>query len=93
MIGGLGQVAYNTINPGDLASDIDATAKPRKPMLERLANSRWSPVKILSDEEYENMLQEKLLRVEAEIAVLDEHIENLRREAREKLQEPSQKHP
>ena len=62
-------------------------------MLERLANSRWSPVKILSDEEYENMLQEKLLRVEAEIAVLDEHIENLRREAREKLQEPSQKHP
>jgi len=93
MIGGLGQVAYNTINPGDLSSDTDATSKPRKPMLERLANSRWSPVKILSDEEYENMLQEKLLRVEAEIAVLDEHIENLRRETREKLQEPSQKHP
>lgn len=35
-------------------------------------------MKVLSDEEYENMLREKLLRVNAEIALVDESIERLR---------------
>ena len=42
---------------------------------------KWSPMKVLSDEEYERMLQEKLLRVEAEIAVLDEKIERAKLES------------
>jgi hypothetical protein len=41
-------------------------------------NSKWSPVKALSDGEYENMLREKLLQVDAEIALVDENIETLR---------------
>lgn len=36
------------------------------------------PVKILSDEEYEAMLREKLFKVQAEIMVLEEDIERLR---------------
>lgn len=38
---------------------------------------------MLSDSEYENMLREKLLKVEAEIALVDENIEALRGEERD----------
>ena len=41
-------------------------------------NSRWSPMKVLSDAEYEDMLREKLLRVSAEIALVDENIAALK---------------
>lgn len=34
-------------------------------------------MKVLSDEDYEHMLSEKLLRVEAEIAILDEEMAKL----------------
>lgn len=47
----------------------------------RVANSKWSPMKVLSDEEYEAMLQEKLLSVEAEIAIMDDNIKKLREAA------------
>ena len=41
---------------------------------------KWSPLKTLSDEEYGDMLREKLLRVEAEIALVDEEVGRLRAE-------------
>ncbi|TVY42424.1 hypothetical protein LSUB1_G001636 [Lachnellula subtilissima] len=41
-------------------------------------NSKWSPMSVLSDAEYEKLLQERLLRVNAEIALVDENIEALR---------------
>ncbi|KAI1100009.1 hypothetical protein F4804DRAFT_63094 [Jackrogersella minutella] len=37
----------------------------------------WSPLKPLSDEAYEAMLEEKLLRIDAEISILDDHIASL----------------
>jgi hypothetical protein len=46
-------------------------------------NSKWSPMKVLSDAEYEEMLQEKLLHVNAEIALVDENIEALRAQERD----------
>ena len=45
-----------------------------------LVTSKWSPMKSISDEEYLDRLQEQLLRVDAEIAILDEDIEALRAE-------------
>lgn len=51
-------------------------------------NAKWSPVKVLSDDEYENLLREKLLRVDADIAILDESIEAVKAEgAKQKMQE------
>lgn len=35
-------------------------------------------MKVLSDEEYEKVLKEKLVRVEAEIALIDEDIDKLK---------------
>jgi hypothetical protein len=47
-----------------------AKSGPRKSILE----SKWSPLKPLPDDEYEKMLDEKILRLDAEIALVDEHI-------------------
>ena len=52
--------------------------------LQRVAKSKSSPVKVLSDEEYEKIMQEKLLGVEASIALIDERIEELRKKQIEK---------
>ncbi|KAI0180240.1 hypothetical protein GGR52DRAFT_234039 [Hypoxylon sp. FL1284] len=41
-------------------------------------DSKWSPMKRLSDEEYEEKLEEKILRINAEIAIIDENIAALR---------------
>ncbi|KAH0538412.1 hypothetical protein FGG08_005012 [Glutinoglossum americanum] len=49
---------------------------------ENLLNSKWSPVKPLSDKEYEQMLEEKLLRLNAEIALIDEDIAILKEKAK-----------
>jgi len=51
----------------------------RKGFWERAFRSEWSPVKRLTHEEYKWMLEEKLLGVEADIAIIDEEIENLRK--------------
>jgi hypothetical protein len=40
-------------------------------------------MKVLSDKEYEHMLQEKLLKVNAEIALVDESIEALREQEKD----------
>ena len=49
----------------------------RPPFLQRLAKSRWSPIEVLSDDQYAGILSERLLAVEAEIAIIDEKIEKL----------------
>jgi len=50
-------------------------AKPG--LIERMAKSRWNPMRRLTDREYEDMLKEKLIRVEAEIAIVDEEVAKL----------------
>jgi len=72
VFGTVGQAAYNV-----------ADARTPVPVSHRgtgnaWLNSKWSPVKVLSDDEYEEMLREKLLRVNAEIALVNESIEALR---------------
>ncbi|KAL8661571.1 MAG: hypothetical protein Q9202_005457 [Teloschistes flavicans] len=62
-----------------------ASTNPNKsldqPIWRRALNSSWSPMKVLSDEEYEKLLRKKLLRVDAEIAILDENIAKARAKA------------
>lgn len=79
----VGQALYNRADAKHSAFDSDDLDKA--PLAEsigrRLAKSKWSPVKVLSDEEYERMLREKLLHVNAEIAIIDEGIERLQESA------------
>jgi hypothetical protein len=44
---------------------------------------KWSPMEVLTDERYEEMLQEKLLKIEVEIALVDDRIEIYKQKARE----------
>lgn len=40
--------------------------------------ARWSPLKPLSDEKYLAILQDKVLRVDAEVALIDEEVQRLK---------------
>ena len=72
-----GQTIYNildTQHTSSLAPDA-----PRKPnFAQRFAAMRWSPVSLLSDADYENMLREKALKFDVEIALLDDRIADLK---------------
>jgi hypothetical protein len=56
----------------------EGVREPGKNLLQRVAESRWSPFSVLTDEEYEKMMGEKLLVLEADIAVIDDKIHALR---------------
>ncbi|KAF2453153.1 hypothetical protein BDY21DRAFT_293472, partial [Lineolata rhizophorae] len=79
-----GQSAYNALDARHSEAVVTVPAEtavgPVKklenaPWWVRAAGSKWSPMKIISDEDYARMLEEKLVVVEADIALLDEKIE------------------
>lgn len=93
LFGYLGQSVYNTLDARhseQVASDAQAVGEggeeDGKRFWERVAEMKWSPLRALSDEEYGNMLKEKLLRVEAEITLVNEEVERLKAEV-ERLKE------
>ena len=75
VFGAAGQAMYNM---ADARNSGLSDAEEQKDLKNSWLNSKWSPMKVLSDHEYENMLQEKLLKVNAEIALVDENIKALR---------------
>jgi hypothetical protein len=79
LFGAAGQALYNSADARNSAQ----VATMEKDLKNSWLNSKWSPMKVLSDKEYENMLREKLLRVNAEIELVDESIEALRAQERE----------
>ncbi|KAK3077783.1 hypothetical protein LTS18_009324 [Coniosporium uncinatum] len=85
IFGYLGQQAYNYVD------EKPAPQEPKENIFKRFADLKWTPVRSLSDAEYEDMLQEKLLKVNAEIALIDDRIEVLRKETQQKpVPAPSQ---
>ena len=68
LLGYLGQGSYNAIDNWQ----IEQANTPSKPIIQRIANSKWIPLKSLSDDDYRGLLSEKLLSIEAEMALLDE---------------------
>ncbi|KAL1862967.1 hypothetical protein VTK73DRAFT_6578 [Phialemonium thermophilum] len=67
MLGAGGQAVANTVDPSAW-----------KNIGNRFLSSKWSPVTPISDEDYKKILEEKLLKVEAELAILDDNIKTLR---------------
>lgn len=88
IFGAAGQALYNVADARK-SRLAESGETPKNSWLE----SKWSPVKVLTDTEYENMLQEKLLRVNAEIALIDENIEALRGQEREMAVKNATKEP
>ncbi|KAI9678546.1 MAG: hypothetical protein M1817_005603 [Caeruleum heppii] len=81
IFGFLGQSIYNT-------ADARHSRRMQKVAVDKRPASKWSPVKVLTDEQYDRMLQEKSLSIEAEIATLDEAIAELRNEQRRREEQP-----
>ncbi|KAH6723893.1 hypothetical protein BKA61DRAFT_566499 [Leptodontidium sp. MPI-SDFR-AT-0119] len=80
ILGATGQMVYNMAD----ARNSERSQEPQeRDLKDSWLNSKWSPMKVLSDAEYESMLQEKLLRINAQIALVDENIEALRGQERE----------
>jgi len=76
LFGATGQVVYNMADARN--SERSQAPEEERDLKNSWLNSKWSPMKVLSDAEYEAMLQEKLLRINAQIALVDENIEALR---------------
>lgn len=88
LFGFAGQHIYNALDarhsshlsrPPSSAPELDQVND--QPLWKRILNSKYSPMKVLSDEQYEELLKEKLVRVDAEIAVVDEQIQKVREQA------------
>lgn len=99
LFGFAGQKGYDFLdkkNSEEIEEEAAMTARgeKKKNWLERVSEMKWSPMEALTDERYEDMLQEKLLKLEAEIAIIDDKIEAFRQKAREmaanKVQEQTQ---
>ncbi|KAI0433934.1 hypothetical protein F5Y09DRAFT_297292 [Xylaria sp. FL1042] len=72
-----GMLVFGTLGAGSsYVSQLaqSAGSKPKKDWLD----SKWSPMKRLSDKDYMNMVEEKILRLDAEIAIIDENIASLK---------------
>lgn len=73
LLGFAGQAGYNMISAAQ-----PSPSSPRPSIVQQLTESKWVPLKALSDQQYEEMLQEKLLKVEIEISVIDGKIATLK---------------
>jgi hypothetical protein len=76
LFGAAGQSLYNFADAWH-TKQLSETTQSRG-FWQKVAESKWSPVTVLTDEMYEEMLQENLIRVKTEIALIDEHIEALK---------------
>ena len=83
LFGLIGQAALNRVltQRSEATSSGLADSSRPEPFWRRVAESKWTPFKVLSDEEYEVMLRGKLLRVNAELAIIDDKMEKLRKVA------------
>ena len=70
---GLGiQSAYYTV------ARLYEPGRQKQGFLDRVSDLRWLPLRSLSNKEYEDMLSEKLSKIEAEIAHVDDELQALR---------------
>lgn len=74
LFGFLGQTATNHYDK----TDMPVSEEPQLNFWQRFASLKWMPVTVLKDGEYEDMLRERQLKLEAEIALVDERIEALK---------------
>ena len=72
----MGQYLHNRNSTGPALSQLHGEEASNAK-----ARSKWYPLRMLDDVEYEGMLQEKLIRINSEIALVDEDIDSFRVES------------
>lgn len=88
LFGVTGQIAYNTIGSWRINHESTALLRSSNYQLKNLLNSSWSPVKMLSKEDYEKILNDKLLAVDAEIAIVEEEISSKKQMLTQDMSKP-----
>lgn len=73
LIGLAGQTGYNLFSETQRSE-----SNPRRSVMQQLTESKWAPLKALSDQQYEEMLQQKLLKIDVELSMIDEKIATLK---------------
>jgi len=81
-----GAIAFGLMGLGGQASYVAferMAESPResRPLLDRLSDSKWWPLKSISDADYEKELTEKIVGLEADIAMIDEKLAALKQHA------------
>jgi hypothetical protein len=66
------QLGYNVFY------DRYSQAPDRSPILERMARSKWMPLKAIPDDEYESLLKDKIGKLDHEITIVESQIAALR---------------
>ncbi|KAB8360692.1 hypothetical protein FH972_024429 [Carpinus fangiana] len=81
LTGFVGQKVYNAM---DQSQQATSPTSGQDALLVRMAKSRFSPMKVLTSEEYTAMIREKQVRIEAEIALIDDEITRLQQQHQKK---------
>ncbi|QDS77269.1 hypothetical protein FKW77_003845 [Venturia effusa] len=81
LVGCIGQKSYNSLDQKNTQA-IATPVAPKEPLWRRIVNSKYSPMSVLTNKQYEDLLQEKLLRVDTDIAIIDDDIAKLRKESK-----------
>lgn len=81
LVGYVGQKGYNSMDRKNTQA-IKTPVAPKEPLWRRMVNSKYSPMSVLTNKQYEEILQEKLLRVDTEIAIIDDDIAKLQKESK-----------
>lgn len=84
LFGCLGQVAYNK-----LSARPEVNAEPKQGFWRRMSEKSFSPVTVLTNEEYAEMLREKMLKVDVEISIIDDKIAALKEQERREVERTS----
>jgi hypothetical protein len=82
LAGFTGQWAHNAFDSSRIKRE-SGDVQPTKSLSERMSGKGWSLMKVMSDEEYKELLKKQQLVVDAEIAVLEDKITALRRQQQE----------
>ncbi|KAG9700830.1 hypothetical protein KCU95_g943, partial [Aureobasidium melanogenum] len=85
LFGFLGQTVSNSYDK----TNLPASDEPQLNFWQKFASLKWMPVTVLKDGEYEDMLREKQLKLEAEIALVDERIAALKAQHAQALSKES----
>ncbi|KAH0346065.1 hypothetical protein KCU81_g4155, partial [Aureobasidium melanogenum] len=85
LFGFLGQTVSNSYDK----TNLPASDEPQLNLWQKFASLKWMPVTVLKDGEYEDMLREKQLKLEAEIALVDERIAALKAQHAQALSKES----
>ena len=88
LFGFLGQTAFNS-----LSARREILRDPKPGFWKRMSEKSWSPVTVMSDEEYVEMLKEKMLKVDVEISILDDKMAALRKEEKQRPEQNSESSP